>query len=142
MYPTPDDFLASIGRLVEQGAGGSHDDAARLVRRLQRSWPLRHRFLVEDNQLGLDLIIGLSELAPALADEIATVTMPAVWIDERSAHDINNRIQDLIARAVHELPDSDEGDAARARIARHLRLRIRANPALNREPLERSKELV
>ncbi|MDH3682964.1 MAG: hypothetical protein OEV40_23790 [Acidimicrobiia bacterium] len=112
-------------------------DAARLLRRLERSWPKRMPFLVDDNHRALRLLEGLRPDLPSLAREISAAMEHPPVDGEEAATDLNLGLQGLLARAVHALADDADGDKGRARIAEHLRRRLAVNPALNRDPVER-----
>lgn len=151
MHPTPDDQLQAILRSIEQVAADPSlapasrvalDDARRLVRRLERSWDRRLPFLLLDSQLAVELLNGLSPLLPRLSNQIETAaadlaTLFGHSVDEPTAHQLNKNLQDLLAQAVHLLPDDAEGDAGRSRIAEHARSRLAADPTLNRTPTDR-----
>lgn len=146
MHPTPTEQLQAIRFLIEQARADREQsaasqqllaDATRLLRRLERSWPKRMPFLVDDNRRALRL---LSELRPHLAPldaEIAEVDRRPATDSEESAHKRNVELQGLLGRAVHLLPDDSDGDRGRAKITQHLRQRTAADPALNRDPAER-----
>lgn len=156
MHPTPDEQLRAVQRRLEQvraeealtpASREALDDAERLLRRLERTWSRRLPFLVVDNRLAIDLLRSLAPLLPELSAEIDAAAVegsgePAESgagppVDEPTAHELNKRLQGLLGRAVHLLPDDAAGDAGRARIADHLRSRLAANPALNRTPTDR-----
>lgn len=148
MHPTVDEQLRAVRRLLDAVAGDpglagpsaqALADASRQLRRLEGSWAARLPFLTDDNRATVEL---LGEVAPLVADRpgwgeelaaaVAAAEVPTVA--EPVAHDRNLALRRLLARAVHELPDSEAGDAARARIAAHLRRRLDADPALHRSP--------
>ena len=146
MHPTPEEQLQAVLRLIDAVATDpgiapeSQEilaDAGRLIRRLRRSWARRLPFIVRDNELAAELLAGFSPRLPELADEIQAAAASLPVDDEPSAHEVNKQLQDLLGRAVHLLPDDAEGDAARVRIADHLRARLAADPALNRTPTDR-----
>ena len=151
MHPTPEEQLQAVLRNLDEVAAETSlapapraalEDAQRLLRRLERAWARRLPFLLLDNQLATKLLASLAPLLPDLADEIETTTTEHTAIarhdiDEPAGHDLNKRLQGLLGRAVHLLPDDTDGDAGRARIAEHLRSRLGADPALNREPSDR-----
>ncbi|MGF1599857.1 MAG: hypothetical protein ACFCVK_23590 [Acidimicrobiales bacterium] len=146
MHPTPTEHLRAVRHLIERAqadpdaaAGSAHllTDAVRLLRRLERSWPARQPFLVDDNRRAIRL---LGELAPdlgPLAHEVAAASDRPPVDGEDAAHERNLELQALLARAVHVLADDAAGDRGRARIAEHVRQRIAADPTLNRDPAER-----
>ncbi len=156
MHPTPDEQLQAVLRRLDEvnaepslppPAREALDDARRLLRRLERSWAQRLPFLLLDNHLAVELLRSLAPLLPDLSAEIDAATAehssvtaptsPRSTVDEATAHDLNKRLQGLLGRAVHLLPDGAEGDAGRARIADHLRSRLAADPTLNRTPTDR-----
>jgi hypothetical protein len=151
MHPTPDEQLQAVLRRLDEvdaepsllppPARQALDDARRLLRRLERSWAQRLPFLVADNRLAVDLLGDLAPLLPDLSAEIDAAATEHSSLDsvthEPTAHDLNTRLQALLGRAVHLLPDSDDGDVGRARIADHLRSRLAADPTLNRTPTDR-----
>ncbi len=153
MHPTPDEQLQAIERRLEQAtseqaisepaltpaAREAIDDARRLLRRLQRAWAQRLPFLALDNRLAIELLTSLAPKLTELSAEIEALAAAAAEppVDEPTAHELNKRLQGLLGRAVHLLPDGPDGDAGRARIADHLRSRIAADPALNRTPTAR-----
>ena len=146
MHPTPSEQLQAIRHLIKRAQADPElspesdqllADAARLLRRLERSWPKRMPFLVDDNQRALRLLIELRpDLGPLAAEISAAMERPPAD-GEEAAHDLNVELQGLLARAVHVLADDVDGDQKRARIAEHLHHRIAADPALNRHPAER-----
>jgi len=137
MRPTVAEQLAVIRRIVDTARADTASDpaagaaalelASGQLRRLERSEPHRLSFLVEDNLSTAELLTDLAVLVPALAP-------PAVGPDDGPGEDTaaarNDRLRALLVRAVHELPDTPDGDAGRARIAAHLRRRVERNPVL------------
>lgn len=146
MHPTPNEQLQAIGHLIDRvqanpelspGSVQLLGDALRLLRRLERSWSRRMPFLIDDNRRAMWLLDELRPLLTSLSAEIpAAAELPAAESEE-AARRINVELQGLLARAVHVLGDGPDGDRGRARIAEHLRHRIAADPALNRDPVER-----
>lgn len=144
MYPTPSEQLQAVRHLIERVQAGEEltaesaqllTDAARLLRRLERSWPRRMPFLVDDSRRVLAMLSELRPNLPTLEEEIAAATERPPPDGPDAAHQRNLELRDLLARAVHALPDDADGDAGRARIAEHLRRRLLADPALNRDPI-------
>lgn len=151
MHPTPDEQLRAVLRSIDEVAAepslspssrAALDDARRLVRRLERTWTRRLPFLLLDNHLAAELLSSLAPMLPQLVDEIesaatAVSSIGGHTVEETTVHGTNKRLQDLLARAVHLLPDGHEGNAARSRIAAHARSRLAADPTLNRTPTDR-----
>ena len=157
MYPTPQEQLDAAIRLItaaadHAGPAGERDGLLRgamvLLRRLSRSLDARLPFLADDNERVRGLMQRLRADLPSLASEIDKASAQAASeTDEASArvttgsesqeHSANLVWQGLLARAVTELADDEAGDRGRAQIAAHLRERTAANPALNREPIQR-----
>lgn len=146
MHPTPEEQLGAILRLVDSAATDAAladetkamlADADRLIRRLERSWSGRLPFLTQDNERAASLLIDLGPLLPSLQNDIEEAVGGVEQPDEPTAHTANKRFQELLARAVHLLPDDQSGDDGRARIVAHLRSRLAADPALNRTPVVR-----
>ena len=105
-------------------------------------------FLADDNERARALLQRLRGDVASLAPEIdAASAHAAPQTDQASArattssesqeHSANLVWQGLLARAVTELADDEAGDRGRAQIAAHMRARTAANPALNREPIQR-----
>lgn len=141
MHPTPSEQLQAIQRLIERVQADPElppdseellADAARLLRRLERSWPLRMPFLVDDNERAIRLLVELAPQLGSLRAEISAAAERRPPLGEDATHDLNLELQGLLARAVRALADDADGDRGRARIARHLRSRVAADPALNR----------
>ncbi len=91
MHPTPDEQLRAAHRLIEQVTADPAlsaeskellDDASRLLRRLERSWPHRLPFLAADNRLAADLLTALTPLLPDLAPDIEAATAELPVDDE------------------------------------------------------------
>jgi hypothetical protein len=159
MHPTPEEQLRAIERRLAEvaeaepslSASSRHalDDTGRLIRRLEGSLAKRLPFLQTDNELAARLLADLAPLLPDLTAEIDAALgvgsgaartdddADQAPIDEPRAHEHNKRLQGLLGRAVHLLPDNPEGDAGRAHIAAHLRSRLAADPVLNRTPIPR-----
>ncbi|MGY9075344.1 MAG: hypothetical protein ACKVHU_20600 [Acidimicrobiales bacterium] len=144
MHPTPEEQLAAIRGFVDRAASdpdlgaetlATLADATRLLRRLERSWPARMPFLARDSKLAAKLLTDLGPQLPTLVAEIDVASSDLCVENEPAAHAVNVRLQDLLARASGQLPDDMNGDEGRARIAQHLRRRLAADPALNRDPL-------
>jgi hypothetical protein len=138
MHPTGEEQLRAVCRRLELVAADpglapesveALDDAVRQLRRLEGAWPARLPFLLADNEataallrdLGADLPAGLS-------------AVERFGEGEERAHEMNKAVRECLAQAVRGLPSTTDGDAARTRIALHLRRRIAADPALNRRP--------
>ncbi|MGB5760729.1 MAG: hypothetical protein WBM50_27695 [Acidimicrobiales bacterium] len=146
MHPTPSEQLQAIRHLIERAQADPElseesdrllGDAIRLLRRLERSWPKRMPFLVDDNQRAIRLLGELRPDLSPLAEEISAATERPPANGEEAADALNAQLQGLLARAVDVLADDPDGDRGRARISEHLRHRIAADPALNRHPVER-----
>lgn len=140
MHPTVDEQLAGARRLMElvMAESGLSDaamarltDAARLVRRVERSWAEVLAFLTADNRATAAV---LGELADRLPDELAAAIgaerAAAFEPDEgevAAAHDRNQRLRALLAEAAPQL-DADD----RRLVARHLRHRLEHDPTSRR----------
>jgi hypothetical protein len=141
MQPTVAQQLAAIRRIVDTARADLTSDPAATaataatlelvsgqLRRLERTEANRLAFLVEDNDRTTELLTDLAVLVPALAP-------PDTGAGDGPGEDVvgarNERLRALLARAVHELPDTPDGDAGRDRIAAHLRRRLDRNPVLN-----------
>lgn len=84
----------------------------------------------------------LTEAAPLLAAELAADVEATMAGDRRepnhgnadvaAAHERNQALRALLARAINELPEGDRGRRARAAIAGYLRRRLDDYPALRR----------
>jgi hypothetical protein len=140
MHPTNEEHLAAVRRLLDEVAADpglsdssrrAIEEAAKRLRRIERSGAARLPFLVGDNRASRELMNGLADLAPDLAAAVPPFDEMAEH-HEPTAHELNKRLRVLLARAVHQLPDDTEGDAWRARLATHLRNRIDTDPAINR----------
>ena len=145
MHPTVGEQLIGVVRRLEgviEDPGLSLEsqrsltDSIRLLRRLESSLPRRLPFLRADNAATTMLLREIvPHLPAALADAIEV--SGATWSDlddEDEAHRVNKSLRELLTRAVRALPATVDGDAARRRIATHLRRRVAADPALNRDP--------
>ncbi len=150
--PTVDEQLAGIDRLLQLVAadprlsaesGSLLRDARRQLDRLRSSIELRLPFLLWDNAASAAVLAGVAPLLPPeLADEVVAATArseadPTAGRSETEA-DLarrNDRLRDLLSAAITALPDDEAGTAARAAIIDHLRARVDANPALNRDPV-------
>jgi hypothetical protein len=143
MLPTVEQQLRAIRRLVDAAArqpGLGEDGTAALalassqLRRLEASLPARLPFLVEDNRRSAHLLAELAGVVPALAAEAAALDGGATPepTDEAAVHGRNLALRGLLARAVHDLGDGEAAEEGRARLARHLRDRLAADPSLNR----------
>ncbi len=148
MHPTPEEQLRAIGRLVDGAAAVAEDvaasqamlsEAGRLVRRLERSWSARLPFLIRDNELAAALLVEMSPSLDSLRAEIDAIVGSLPRTDEPTAHSTNKALQDLLARAVHDLPDDPTGDRARDQIVAHLRSRLAADPSINRSPADHDR---
>ena len=151
MHPTPDEQLRAAQRTLDQvsvdpslapGAREALDDVRRMLRRLEASWAQRLPFLLLDNRLAMELLRSIAPHVPDLVAEIESADADVTssgrdGVNEPAAHDLNKRLQALLGRAVHCLPDDADGDAGRSRIAAHVRARLAADPALNRTPTHR-----
>lgn len=140
MHPTTEEHLAAVRRLLDEvaadpGVSGSSrlalDEAAKRLRRVERSGAARLPFLVGDNRASVELLAGLGDMAPDVVAAIPDID-GAGQHREPDVHELNKQLRALMARAVRELPDDGEGDAWRARVALHLRARIAIDPSINR----------
>ena len=140
MHPTVEEQLAAVRRLLDEvaadpgiGAPSSAnlELAARTLRRIERSAWSRLAFLRDDNTSSVRLLAELTDVAPELAAE-ADAVAPSLSDDEPTAHAVNKTLRALLARAVRELPDDEPSMQWRARLAEHLSMRTRSDPALNR----------
>lgn len=151
MHPTVGEQLIGVVRRLEDviedpglslESRKSLTDAMRQLRRLEASSPRRLPFLRADNAATTVLLREIvPHLPAALADAIETSN--STWSDsddeddeddEDDTHRVNKSLRELLTRAVRALPATVEGDAARRRIGTHLRRRVAADPALNRDP--------
>ncbi len=141
MHPTVEEQLRALRGVVEHVAGEAGLSTAGVqmlsnvtlqLRRLEHSYGARLEFLLQDNLASAALLEQLegtwAELSQTVMGEGGASTAPS----EDQAHQTNKALRGLLARAVRELADDDGGDAARARIAAHLRRRVALDPSLNR----------
>jgi hypothetical protein len=153
--PRVDEQLEGVRRLLEVVAteeGLSAASAAALVgasralRRLELSWSGLLPFLLADNQATAEVLDDVADVLPAdLSAEVRTAVAntptcpdPGVF-DVAVADDCNVALRGLLARAVTALPSTEEGDAARHRVAAHLRRRLDADPTSGRSARGRSE---
>ena len=141
MHPTVKEQLRALRGVVEHVAGEAGLSTAGVqmlanvalqLRRLEHSYGARLEFLLQDNLASAALLEQLegtwAELSQTVMGDGGASTAPS----EDQAHQTNKALRGLLARAVRELADDDGGDAARARIAAHLRRRVALDPSLNR----------
>ena len=140
MHPTSEEQLAAVRRLLDDVAAddgltersrATLEEAARRLRRIERGAAARLPFLVADNKASRALLDELDDLAPELAAAVPPVDQEAEH-HEPAAHRLNKELRGLLARAVHELPETERGEGWRRRLADHLRRRIAADPSINR----------
>jgi hypothetical protein len=136
MHPTGPEQLRGVRRQLAEvaadaglGPAGREllADAARILERLESSWPARHAFLDADNAATAALLAELGADVPA---------PPADGADrsEEDAHQRNLALRSALDASVAALPPSPAGDDSRRRVAAHLRRRLAADPSLNRRP--------
>ncbi len=152
MRPTVDEQLGGIDRLLELIAADSAlgDESALLLRdarrqlgRLRASLPARLRFLRWDNEASAGVLVEVAAVLPVefqtaiaeLAETSGTTGDDSSHSPEQAEAELNDRLRKLLARAIDALPQTAEGEAARLRIIKHLRDRVDANPALNKNPI-------
>jgi hypothetical protein len=143
MYPTPEEQLAAAWRQITEAAADPAlasdtverlDNAARLLRRLERSLSRRLPFLLEASARARLLLNELRSDLPALAADIDVLSSRASARSGPAAHATNLAWQRLLARAVSELPVDDAGERGISLIAAHLRTRSASDPSLHRHP--------
>jgi hypothetical protein len=135
MHPTGPEQLRGVRRqlasvLADPSLGEANRavvaDAARILERLETSWPARRRFLIADNDATEALLEALGAAVPADRRDADR--------SEADAHERNLALRAALDATVAALPPSPEGDDARRRVATHLRRRLAADPSLNRRP--------
>jgi hypothetical protein len=140
MYPTSEEHLAAVRRLLDEVTGDpglsdasrrALEEAARRLRRVERSGAARLPFLVRDTRAGVALLAALPVTAKDIVAAVPEIDEAAEH-HEPTAHELNMHVRELLSRAVRELPDDEEGEAWRARLAVHLRERIATDPSTNR----------
>ena len=141
MHPTVEEQLRALRGVVdhvaaEQGLSTVGAQAlanvALQLRRLEHSYSARLAFLLQDNLASAALLEQLEGTWVELAQTVMGNGGASMAPSEDQAHQTNKALRGLLARAVHELAADDAGDAARARIAAHLRRRVALDPSLNR----------
>lgn len=140
MRPTVEEQLDGVGRLLD-GIDGDDGlsaasrellrNAARLVKHVRGAWASTLPFLVEDNARLTGLLTELVGVVPAMSAEIdaaagADPDRPEVDVAAASAR--NAELRGVLARAIRELPRTDDGLAARTKIGSYLRWRVEAAP--------------
>jgi len=147
MRPTVGEQLAGIDRLLEQiGADpaiGSESalllrDARRQLGRLRGSLDLRLPFLRWDNAASLAVLQAIAPRLPADFGARLAPLASASDEDEHQATERNDALRTLLGEALDALAEADrdtgEGRVAHRLIVDHLRARVAANPALNKNP--------
>lgn len=150
MHPTVEEQLRAMGRALDElvateaalspGATETLRAIASQLRRLEASLPERLPFLRWDNEASAALLDELAGLLPAQpadgdaqpADGDAQQHDLPLGETEGDEHERNKALRARLARAVHELADTEAGDAASARLAEHARARLARDPSLNR----------
>ncbi len=141
MHPTVEEQLRALRGVVDSVAAEAGlstagvqalTNVALQLRRLEYSYSVRLPFLLQDNLANAALLEELGGTWAELAQTVMGNAGPSMALSEDKAHQANKALRGLLARAVHELADDDGGDAARARIAAHLRRRVTLDPSLNR----------
>lgn len=145
MHPTGPEQLQAVQRQLAELAADDGlrpeqravlVDAARVLDRLAAAWPARLAFLLADNEATARL---LAELGAAVPPDPPPLAPPPFDRGhgagpEEAAHARNKALRAALAELVAGLPPPPEADDVRRRVARHLRMRLAADPSLQRRP--------
>ncbi len=136
MRPTIAEHLLGIARLLDdvvedeglsEASRQALADAVKQTRRLAGGADSRHEFLCWDNEASAEILVTL---------DVAALRTSTGELDQLADDPVerNVELRGLLAAALRSLPKDERGLESRARIQQHLRHRVDANPALNKQP--------